>query len=620
MIYRNIIAKFVIVSSLFIAGCSKNSSDSTFPTLKYNETKISFADFIGSDQCQVCHADIYEQWKGSSHALAGGPATANNIIAPFNGQPIVLDDVVVYPEQVGSAYRFRMVTPTGDIKQTIDVEFVVGKGLMYGGGTQTFFGKYEDGTYRFLPFDYSKHEDSWFVQLKSDEKWVKIRKDIKLDDLYNWPPHRTLGEINDISNCQQCHGSQIIAKKVNDVYDVKFTSLSINCESCHGPAKEHATIMSGIVNNVLNNDQGIGIQTAVGLSTDENLNMCFQCHAVKTPIRDDYLPGENLQEFYSLKLPLLGNENPFGLNGRIKTFGYSLNHLYSDCYLNGAMDCTSCHNPHSNSYQDIAGNALIGRFDDNQCLSCHMAKSNDITAHTYHKPESEGSSCVACHMPARQHLAIGTEIQYKRTDHTVAIPRPSFDAAQGLESACKQCHVDISEEDLQLTINDWYGPIKPLHPVIANRMKVNERTTGGDAAKVLLQPQHEHPMGQFANLTYFIKRYLSPGMTYLDLQIIEKLKDYTENEDIDIKALAYAGLHYSQYNNPQVKRFLTDEIKKLGQNEESVRRRWGLILDYFGSVFYLSGDKAKAIECYELASEVLPDDPTIINNLSKARS
>ena len=620
MIYRNIIAKFVIVSSLFIAGCSKNSSDSTFPTLKYNETKISFADFIGSDQCQVCHADIYEQWKGSSHALAGGPATANNIIAPFNGQPIVLDDVVVYPEQVGSAYRFRMVTPTGDIKQTIDVEFVVGKGLMYGGGTQTFFGKYEDGTYRFLPFDYSKHEDSWFVQLKSDEKWVKIRKDIKLDDLYNWPPHRTLGEINDISNCQQCHGSQIIAKKVNDVYDVKFTSLSINCESCHGPAKEHATIMSGIVNNVLNNDQGIGIQTAVGLSTDESLNMCFQCHAVKTPIRDDYLPGENLQEFYSLKLPLLGNENPFGLNGRIKTFGYSLNHLYSDCYLNGAMDCTSCHNPHSNSYQDIAGNALIGRFDDNQCLSCHMAKSNDITAHTYHKPESEGSSCVACHMPARQHLAIGTEIQYKRTDHTVAIPRPSFDAAQGLESACKQCHVDISEEDLQLTINDWYGPIKPLHPVIANRMKVNERTTGGDAAKVLLQPQHEHPMGQFANLTYFIKRYLSPGMTYLDLQIIEKLKDYTENEDIDIKALAYAGLHYSQYNNPQVKRFLTDEIKKLGQSEEPVRRRWGLILDYFGSVFYLSGDKAKAIECYELASEVLPDDPTIINNLSKARS
>ena len=620
MIYRNIIAKFVIVSSLFIAGCSKNSSDSTFPTLKHNETKISFADFIGSDQCQVCHADIYEQWKGSSHALAGGPATANNIIAPFNGQPIVLHDVVVYPEQVGSTYRFRIVTPSGDIKQTIDVEFVVGKGLMYGGGTQTFFGKYEDGTYRFLPFDYSKHEGSWFVQLKSDEKWVKIRKDIKLDDLYNWPPHRTLGEINDISNCQQCHGSQIIAKKVNDVYDVKFTSLSINCESCHGPAKEHATIMSGIVNNVLNNDQGIGIQTAVGLSTDESLNMCFQCHAVKTPIRDDYLPGENLQEFYSLKLPLLGNENPFGLNGRIKTFGYSLNHLYSDCYLNGAMDCTSCHNPHSNSYQDIAGNALIGRFDDNQCLSCHMAKSNDITAHTYHKPESEGSSCVACHMPARQHLAIGTEIQYKRTDHTVAIPRPSFDAAQGLESACKQCHVDISEEDLQLTINDWYGPIKPLHPVIANRMKVNERTTGGDAAKVLLQPQHEHPMGQFANLTYFIKRYLSPGMTYLDLQIIEKLKDYTENEDIDIKALAYAGLHYSQYNNPEVKRFLTDEIKKLGQNEESVRRRWGLILDYFGSVFYLSGDKAKAIECYELASEVLPDDPTIINNLSKARS
>ena len=110
--------------------------------------------------------------------------------------------------------------------------------------------------------------------------------------------------------------------------DVKFTSLEINCESCHGPAKEHSTIMSGIVDGIVNPDTDIGIVSAVGLSTDESLDMCFQCHAVKTPLRTDYLPGDDLHEFYSLKMPLIGNENPFGANGRIKTFGYSLNHLY----------------------------------------------------------------------------------------------------------------------------------------------------------------------------------------------------------------------------------------------------------------------------------------------------
>jgi hypothetical protein len=127
-------------------------------------------------------------------------------------------------------------------------------------------------------------------------------------------------------------------------------------------------------------------------------------------------------------------------------------------------------------------------------------------------------------------------------------------------------------------------------------------------------------MGQFYNLSYFIKRYLSPGMEYLDSNIIEKLKDYASYDDIDIKSLAYAGLHYSQYNNSQIKKFLINEVNSLNGNEEAVRRRWGLILDYFGSVYFLSGDKEKAKICYELASEVLPDDKTILKNLERTKT
>ena len=108
------------------------------------------------------------------------------------------------------------------------------------------------------------------------------------------------------------------------------------------------------------------------MSPNKSLNVCFQCHAVKTPIKTGYLPGENLEEFYSLKLALLGNENPYAVDGRITTFGYQQNHLYSDCFLSGAMTCISCHNPHSNDYQDINRITLLNRFDDNQCLSCHI--------------------------------------------------------------------------------------------------------------------------------------------------------------------------------------------------------------------------------------------------------
>ena len=125
---------------------------------------------------------------------------------------------------------------------------------MIGGGTQTFFGKYKDGSYRFLPFDYSHHESSWFVQLAHNETWVKINPNIPLENLFNWPPHRVLGEIEDVSNCQQCHGSQIVGRKVGGQYDIQFMSLAVNCESCHGPAKTHVNSMSKIVTDILHKD------------------------------------------------------------------------------------------------------------------------------------------------------------------------------------------------------------------------------------------------------------------------------------------------------------------------------------------------------------------------------
>ena len=89
-----------------------------------------------------------------------------------------------------------------------------------------------------------------------------------------------LGEIDDISNCQQCHGSQILVEKVQNGYDTKFISLSVNCESCHGPAKAHVTVMSNIVKNIVNNKQSIAMASLSGLNAKESLDLCFQCHAV----------------------------------------------------------------------------------------------------------------------------------------------------------------------------------------------------------------------------------------------------------------------------------------------------------------------------------------------------
>ena len=610
---------------IFIPGCSNKKEQESFqipqPAFDEKISQVSFSDFIGSKQCQSCHPNIYSQWENSTHAKAGGSPTDVVVIAPFNGNSIQLSDVTIYPEKKGNNYQFRLIDNTTGDQQIIKVEAVVGGGFMYGGGTQTYFGEFEDGTYRFLPFDFSRDENAWFVQVKNSEEWKKADKRISMSQLYNWPPHRVLGEIEDISNCQNCHGSQIVGEKVGETYNTQFTTLAINCESCHGPAKKHVTTMAEIVSGMIANPTTIGIKSIAGISPRESLNICFQCHAVKAPIKNAYLPGQNLEEFYSLRLTLLGNENPYAIDGRIKTFGYQQNHLFSDCFINGSMTCISCHNPHSQNYQDINRQILADRFDDRQCTACHMAKKENISIHTFHNQNSTGSKCISCHMPFRQHEGIGSEIRFTRSDHTVSIPRPVYDQSQGFESACIQCHADQTEEALQTFVDQWWKPAKPMNPVIANRLSITKETSQNSAAELLLNPDEKHSMGQYVNLSYFIKRYLSPGMENLDRKILNKLMDYAEiKDDIDLKSLALAGLHYSQYNNPEVQMFLIEQLEKMGTTEEAIRLRWGMILDYFGTVFYLVGDRPRAIECYELAKQVLPNDKKIAENIVRAKS
>ena len=90
MLYTRISSIILSFSVLLIISCSSDKESDQLSSFTQKDPKINFADFIGSNQCQACHADIYDQWKGSSHANAGGPASPENVIAPFDGKPIEL--------------------------------------------------------------------------------------------------------------------------------------------------------------------------------------------------------------------------------------------------------------------------------------------------------------------------------------------------------------------------------------------------------------------------------------------------------------------------------------------------------------------------------------------------
>jgi hypothetical protein len=428
---------------------------------------VRWQDFVGAEACARCHQAQYAAWRQSTHGRAGGVPSRDVVIARFNGAPIRFKNATVTPRMAGGEYEF-VVSQRGLPAVVLKVSGVIGGGHMVGGGTQGFVSRYPDGTLRFLPFDFIRRESVWFCNTigRGNRGWIPITPDLPLEACVDWPPQRILGTDARWSNCQECHGSQIELRydAQNKGYPTRYQDLRINCESCHGPGRRHVELARA---GGLDTASDIGLRSLTTLGKDQSLDICFQCHALKDVLAPDYLPGKSLAAHYSTGLEWLG-EKPWFPDGRVRTFAYQQNHRFSDCYLNGSMTCVDCHEPHSQAYRDIAGTALAGRFDDRQCLDCHASKADRIEQHTHHRAGSRGSSCVACHMPYLQHPDLGTALRFSRSDHTISIPRPAFDAGLGIKNACSQCHADQSLARLQQAADLWWGEVKP-HPPLGGR-------------------------------------------------------------------------------------------------------------------------------------------------------
>jgi len=585
-----------------------------FPSLRSTPklAEPTFDDFLGSEACAECHREKYDLWENSTHGRAGGTPALRNVIGEFDGKPRRFKDAVVTPSIQDQRYIFT-VEQEGFGKKVFQVDAVIGGGHMEGGGSQTYFGNFPDGTLRFLPFDFIRKEKVWFGETKGNRGWIPINESLSITDLSEWPPSRILGAEQSFNNCQQCHGSQIQtafnarAKK----YETKYKSLSINCESCHGPGRRHVELAKSGKTETAND---IGMLSLSALTKDEALEVCFRCHSLKDVIANGYLPGKNLQEYYALKFPMLG-ENPYHPDGRTRAFAYQEGHLYSDCYLNGSMTCVDCHDPHAQDYRDINGVKLNGHFDNGQCTGCHASKAFASEQHSHHQKDSRGNLCTSCHTPYLQHQAMGKQLRFARADHTIPIPRPEFDAKLGIENACQQCHPEKTTTWLQAKTVEWYGEIKPHKNIVTGLLEAQNVNDRKMVAALVLGDSTAHVMAQMAGLCHFIENYLRPSMPDFEPDIVEKLKRLTESKDLDLKALALMSLHFSQDQADAVHIFLLDKLQDLGNNEALIRSRWSMALGYLATRYREQNDAANAITTYRKALEIKPNDATTLLNL-----
>lgn len=598
-----------------VAACGDKADTADDPTpAEQPASRIAAEDFVGSAACAACHEDQYRSWAGSTHGRAGGEPGPETVIAPFDGTPITFRDGTVVPA-VDSAgrYLFR-VRQEGRPEVAIDVDGVIGGGHLLGGGTQGFVTRLADGTARFLPFDYSRQLDGWFCNTgtRLDRGWVPITAEMALADCGDWPPRRVLGTLRAFSNCQSCHGSQISAHlEPGARFETHWTALDINCESCHGPARRHVELMTaadaGAAGLAVSgaNPADIGLPSRVTDGVDESLDVCFQCHAVKDVVQEGHLPGARFADHYALKLPILGGDI-YLPDGRVGSFAYQGTHLMSSCYADGSMTCVSCHEPHGLGYWDVNRLPLASETDDRQCTSCHAAKAAVPERHTFHPPDSPGARCVNCHMPYLQHPGVGRTVPFARSDHTIPAPRPELDARLGLVSACRGCHTDRSEFQLQTQVDEWWGATKPLDPASAGLLAVTDAMGAELAARLLLHPDEPGAMPRFQGLAGFLAGWVLPGGGLAE-DAAERVNRLAETPDPDLRALALATLHVADS---------TDGTAATASGESlAVRRRWAMILGFLSQDAMLGGDLEAAESLLLRARAVLPRDAGVLRAL-----
>lgn len=396
--------------------------------------------FTGAESCRECHQAIYAQWEKTTHAIAMAPAAPGHVRGDFVQDTTHTFDGQHYEMFTrDGVYYIRTMGPAGKTA-TYDITYVLGARQH-----EIYLTRFPDGRYQVLPVYYDLAGKRWY---DSAEGTLEIGRALQPEEWLFWANRgRTWNE-----RCFDCHASQM--RKNYDAgtntYGTVVGDLSINCEACHGPGAEHIQFWREAMVDPEVARKGVEPLVDLNkLSGAQQLEVCAQCHALKTVLRSGYEPGDNFWDFYEVSL--LDFDDPYWPDGLIRqqTYPY-IQFASSRCFRMGGLTCTGCHGAHGGERPvDLITDSGKGGM----CGRCHPQIMADVGAHSHHNPGGPGSDCNACHLP-ELHLS-----QMSVTDHRIANPAPELTVRLGIPNACNQagCHADKTAGWASEWSRRWYG-------------------------------------------------------------------------------------------------------------------------------------------------------------------
>ncbi|HYR90102.1 MAG TPA: tetratricopeptide repeat protein [Terriglobia bacterium] len=408
------LASIVVLTVLVSVIYFLHLRSATTPSVQAPENNVTRNSYVDPTLCADCHPNISETYQHTGMGRSfSRPTTANTVGEPKNAVTFYhkpSDSYFTMMERDGRFYQRRYQIgfdgkETNSLEKQID--FVMGSG----NHVRAYLHRTSRNTLVELPL-------AWYAE--KGGSWA-------MNPGYDRPDHP--GFTRAVTyGCMFCHNGipEIRPGDAQSGAEPVFSGnvpQGIDCQRCHGPGGKHVETVQAAAGV---EEIRKAIVNPARLSPDRQMEVCMQCHLETTSsrlpnsiVRYDrdpfsYKPGELLADFmlHFDQAPGAGNDDKFEIAGA----AYRLRR--SACFQKseGALQCTTCHNPH-----DIPRGEPAAAHYTAVCRQCHDAGIKKLVASGKH---SAAGDCIGCHMPRRRTDDV---VHVVMTDHYIQRRKPARD-------------------------------------------------------------------------------------------------------------------------------------------------------------------------------------------------
>lgn len=403
--------------------------------------------FVGSAACADCHAEAYDAWRGSHHALAMQVADGATVLAAFDGRELRHGAETVRPVRDATGHAFE-VRVGADAPQVLRVTHAFGVAPLQQYLVDTGRGRLQAFTW------------VWDTRAAPDgQHWYFLYPDDPGEPGSRL--HWNGAQQNWNHQCADCHATALVKDydAASETFRTRHAEGTVGCEACHGPASAHVDWARlpeaqraampaprlpidwrAADGGAFGFADGVPIaqRTPRANAPAPDVEACGACHARRTPLVAGPATGMALDDAYRLATL---DPGLYFANGAMDDEVFNLGSFLQSRMHEAGVGCIDCHEPHGGKPRAV-GNAL--------CARCHQPAVFDAPSHRGHADAPQATACATCHMPTRTYMGIDA-----RHDHAFLRPDPREARRVGAPDPCSACHADRGVDALASAIEGW---------------------------------------------------------------------------------------------------------------------------------------------------------------------